>query len=308
MSKTLVIILSETRAHELTFYNFKKNVIDELNADLCLCIGVKADYDYENPFYKLAKYHFLYNEEEDPNFAKSAAYSYEETPNKPVSTEEHPVKHYTDFIKLKAHFGYENIETEDPTQFSNFIISTYIHVFFLWFLQHNMRKTDILSKYDRFLILRSDYIYIMPFPKMEILNGNYIWVPDGEDYSGICDRAVVLSREHFERYVNIMECFYTKPNRYYEMIDCQYNLNMEMLLKMHLEENGISGLVRRYPYISYSVRNINGTTRWGSGLLFNSLGYYVKYPSEYDRSNNNKVNYENSGKDIDQFYRDFCRI
>ena len=33
MSKTLVIILSETRANELTFVNFKKNVIDELDAE-----------------------------------------------------------------------------------------------------------------------------------------------------------------------------------------------------------------------------------------------------------------------------------
>ena len=32
--KTLVIILGETRTHELTFENFKKNVIDVLNADL----------------------------------------------------------------------------------------------------------------------------------------------------------------------------------------------------------------------------------------------------------------------------------
>ena len=30
MTKTLVIVLSETRAHELTINNFKKNVIDEL--------------------------------------------------------------------------------------------------------------------------------------------------------------------------------------------------------------------------------------------------------------------------------------
>ena len=51
MPKTLVIILSETRAHELTFDNFKKNVIDELNADLCLCIGIKPDYDYNNPLF-----------------------------------------------------------------------------------------------------------------------------------------------------------------------------------------------------------------------------------------------------------------
>ena len=43
MSKTLVIILGETRAHQLTFENFKENVIDRLQADLCLCIGIKPD-------------------------------------------------------------------------------------------------------------------------------------------------------------------------------------------------------------------------------------------------------------------------
>ena len=55
MCKTLVVILGETRASELTFDSFKQNVIDELEADLCLCIGVKSDYDYDNPFYQLAK-------------------------------------------------------------------------------------------------------------------------------------------------------------------------------------------------------------------------------------------------------------
>ena len=55
MSKPLVVVLGETRAHELTYDSFKKNVIDELNADLCVCIGVKPDYDYDNPFYTSAK-------------------------------------------------------------------------------------------------------------------------------------------------------------------------------------------------------------------------------------------------------------
>ena len=78
--KTLVIILGETRAHELTFDNFKKNVIDELNADLCLCIGVKSDYDYDNPFYKLAKHRFLYNEDDDYSGAFDYAYNLIEKP------------------------------------------------------------------------------------------------------------------------------------------------------------------------------------------------------------------------------------
>ena len=75
MKKALVIILSETRASELTFDNFKKNVIDELNADLCICIGIKPDYNYENPFYKLAKYRFLYEEPDDYGDAFEYAYN-----------------------------------------------------------------------------------------------------------------------------------------------------------------------------------------------------------------------------------------
>lgn len=73
-TKTLVIILSETRSSDLTFDNFKKNVIDNLNADLCICIGVKSDYDYDNPFYKLAKFKFLYEEPDD--FGDSFEYAY----------------------------------------------------------------------------------------------------------------------------------------------------------------------------------------------------------------------------------------
>jgi hypothetical protein len=74
MSKTIVIVLSETRASELTFDSFKKNVIDELNADLCICIGVKPDYNYDDPFYKLAKYKFTYNEPND--FGDAFEYAY----------------------------------------------------------------------------------------------------------------------------------------------------------------------------------------------------------------------------------------
>jgi len=76
MSKTLVIILAETRAEELTFSNFKENVIDTLEADLCVCIGIKPEYDIENPFYRLAKYRFTYPEPDDYGDAFDYAYSF----------------------------------------------------------------------------------------------------------------------------------------------------------------------------------------------------------------------------------------
>ena len=36
--KTLVVILAETRAHELTYKNIKENLIDIVEADLAVCI------------------------------------------------------------------------------------------------------------------------------------------------------------------------------------------------------------------------------------------------------------------------------
>jgi len=56
---TLIIILSEIENNELIFNNIKKELIDEVNGDLCLCMDINKNYN--NKFYKLAKYTFLYN-------------------------------------------------------------------------------------------------------------------------------------------------------------------------------------------------------------------------------------------------------
>jgi hypothetical protein len=53
----------------------------------------------------------------------------------------------------------------------------------------------------------------------------------------------------------------------------------------------------------YSVRNINGTTRWSQGNYSNKLGYYIKYQSEYDKSSNYKNEFEKSRLTINEFYK-----
>jgi len=376
--KTLVIILSETRAHELTFDNFKKNVIDELNADLCLCIGTKSDYNYDNPYYKLAKYHFLYNEENDKNFSESVEYSYnhintsdkyerldnincihskindpyhcdnnikylgEFNDENEIDLNSYPEndifvyhkkevynefmkklysiknnddktyvmqnnmvsflkkKHYTEFLKIKDRIFSENL---DPTHFSDFLISTYIHIFFLWFLHINIREHNLIDKYDRFVIARSDYIYQLPFPKMNILSDTNIWIPDDEDHGGLCDRTVVLSKHNLENCINILESFYRKSNKYYLNINNDREWNMEKIYKMHLEENNLYHTVKRFPYIMYAVRPVNGSTRWSKGIYSKELGYFIKYPNEYNKSTKYKNEFFNSGLNIDDFYK-----
>ena len=379
MSKTLVIVLSETRASELTFDSFKKNLIDELNADLCLCIGVKHDYNYNNPFYSLAKYKFTYNEPQDFGDAFEYAYNiisqnrstYEclndvnalygklqnpkqstknityygnndecltnindfndneivihtkDFPDKSWKNQVYGIKnsnninlvsqenvitykkplYWREFLKVKDQFlgGIKDKYNKHPG-------SAGILIFFRWFLLKNLIDNDLINKYDRFIITRSDFIYQLPHPKVEYMNDNCIWIPDCEHYGGHTDRHVVLSKNNIVSYLNIFNNFTLRSNEYFMKMKNKNDWNLEQLIKFHLEQNNVLHLVKEFPYVMYSVRNINGTTRWSEGNYSNKLGYYIKYQSEYDKSSYYKNEFEKSGLTIDEFYKNKCSI
>jgi len=366
---TLVIVLSETRASELTFDNFKKNVIDELNADLCVCIGVKPDYDYNNPFYQLAKYRFTYDEPDDYGDAFDYAYhilsqsrpKYEFLKNvnalygqlkeprtstenvtyygdSPISDDfqddsivihsEHfqnnmwknqtyGVKHanlvpegnvntykkplhWREFIKVKDQFlgG-----IKDPNQHSG---SAGILIFFRWFLLKNLIDNDLIDKYDKFVITRSDFIYQLPHPKVELMSDN-IWIPDDQHYSGYTDRHAILTKNNIIPYLNILNNMVLRSNEYYMKMTTYHEWNLEKLIKFHLIQNNVLHQVKEFPYVMYTVRNINGTTRWAQGEFSNELGYYIKYSGEYENSSNYKNKFLQSGLTIDEFYKSVYR-
>ena len=294
--KTLVIILCETRAHELTFNNFKTNVIDELNADLCLCIGVKQDYDYNNPFYTLAKYKFVYDEPDDFTSAFEYATNILSKDKSKFKELQEPL-HWREFLKIKNQFlgGIKDAHNQHPG-------SGGILLFFRWYLLHNFVENDIISKYDRFVVTRSDFIYQLPHPKMENLDPNSIWIPNCEHYGGFTDRHVVLSKSNCESYLNILNNMVYKSNEYFSKMTSFKQWNPEKVIKFHLEQNNVLHLVREFPYIMYSVRNTNGPTSWSIGKFNDKLGYYIKYNSEYEKSNSYKLEFEKSGLAIDDFY------
>ena len=41
--------------------------------------------------------------------------------------------------------------------------------------------------------------------------------------------------------------------------------NLEQLIKFHLKQTNVLQLVKEFPYVMYSVRSKNGTTRWRKG-------------------------------------------
>jgi len=374
MCKTLVIILSETRASELTFDSFKKNVIDELNADLCVCIGVKPDYDYNNPFYQFAKHKFLYKEPDD--FGDAFEYAYNIISQNKSKYEclhninalhgkiQHPQKStenityygntenitninefnddeiiihtpdFTDNLWKNQVYGIKNSEKNNLVTQPNVITykkhlywreflkikdqflggindshnkhpgSAGILLFFRWFLLKNLIDNDLINKYDRFIITRSDYIYQLPHPNVELIHENYICIPDCEHYGGYTDRHVVLSKNNIESYLNILNNIVLRSNEYFMKMKNKCDWNLEQLIKFHLEQNNVVHLVKEIPYVMYSVRSVTGSTRWAQGKYSNKLGYYIKYKSEYDKSSYYKNKYEKSGLTIYKFYKD----
>jgi hypothetical protein len=79
--------------------------------------------------------------------------------------------------------------------------------------------------------------------------------------------------------------------------------NLEKVIKFHLYENGISHLVKEFPYMMFSVRNIDGKTRWTKGYFNYKLGCYVKYMTEYETSTYYKNKFQQLRVTIDDFYR-----
>lgn len=377
--KTLVIILSETRAHELTFDGFKKNVLDELNADLCICIGTKSDYDVSNPFYQQAKYRFLYNEPDD--FGDAFEYAYntlseckpiyeclqninflygqiskqqcssdnityyggiENIPPWNECKDDEIVVHTKDFPDTlwknqvygvkNSIFGRDGIHQEHvhtykkPLYWREFLKiqnqifggvkdSQYQHpgsagilIFFRWFLYKNILENNLLEKYDRFIITRSDFIYQLPHPPIELLDPHFIWIPNGEHYGGYTDRHVVLSRTNLQVYLNILHCMVFRSNEYFMKMMHKSDWNLEQLIKFHLEQNGVGHLVKEIPYVMYAVRPVNGTTRWSSGHFSDSLGYYIKYLTEFEKSNYYKQEFEKSGLTLTDFYKNCVKL
>jgi hypothetical protein len=58
--------------------------------------------------------------------------------------------------------------------------------------------------------------------------------------------------------------------------------NLEKLILFHLYQSNLLNKVRLFPYIMYSIRSSNGTTRWSKGIFNEELQVFIKYPKEFN--------------------------
>jgi hypothetical protein len=262
----LVIVLAETRAHEHTFDLFKQNVLDNFQADLCLCVADNEREDVNNRFYRHAKYVWRYPEPDDWGNAFDDAQR-----QSGFDIEWRGLLHVGN-----QWLGGVRGEAQHPG-------SAGILLFFRWFLKHRLLTTGTISHYDRFIVTRSDFIHRIPHAPLELLDPKYIWIPFGEDWGGYTDRHIITNQKDILSVLSITDPILSEPGNLAAAMKHFNEWNLERFIKFSFDRQGLTERVRRYPYTMYSIRSVDGNTRWQRGRFNEQLGYYIKYPGEYER-------------------------
>jgi len=262
--KTLVIIASETREYQLTFDRFKHYVLDELNADLAICVAINRRENQNNPFYLAAKYIWQYEEPDDWGDAFDCASEHEEVENN---------WRILKCVKDQWLGGIKGKQAQEG--------SAGILLFFRWLTKTKLLEENLVNKYDRFIYTRSDYFYETPHIPLELLSKDKIWIPDGEDYGGVTDRYMACNALNIIPALSIADPMIKAPQDLIKTMSFSNHWNLEKFIKFSFEKTGLWNQVQRFPFTMYSVRSKEGHTSWEKGEFDQGLGYYVKYPNEY---------------------------
>lgn len=269
--KTLVIVIGQARADKLTWPSFKKNVLEELDADLALCIGDSPANNNSNFYWANAAFKWIVPEYSDfgEGFDRIQLARYGVNTN------------WRKILEVKNQWlGGIKGEGEHPG-------SAGILIYFRAKLYDILVSEGITSLYNRFIITRSDFIWEIPHPKVERLNPKFIWIPYGEFYGGVTDRHAVISKDYLEAYLNLIDPILQdtdKLMREMSAYNSKPDWNLEKYILFRLKSLKLAAKIRHFPYIMYSVRESSTPTRWAQGIYDPGLGYFVKYPKEKIRA------------------------
>jgi hypothetical protein len=267
--RTLVCILAQTRAHALTWASFKRNVLDELNADLAVAVGVDEHYDYANPFWQHAQHRWAAREYEDfgAGFDEAQQWLASEAGIAP------PRWQRTLDVGGNWLGGMRNPNRRPGAGGAL--------LYFRWFLRHHIVQNGLLDRYDRFIITRSDFVWTSPHPPLSVLDPKAVWVPNGEFYGGVPDRHMIVSRADLPDALGLLDDILLRPDELAAQLEERNELNFESYLLFHLQSRGLASRTRVFPYVMFTVRSDSDPTSWSVGEWNEHVGARIKYPSEY---------------------------
>jgi hypothetical protein len=263
---TLVILIGNLRCGEPAWQTLYNNVLDVNNADLALMIGDISEQYQNSSLFQRVKYTWRFQEYDD----------------------------WGDALDIINGTAWRNTISLSPRAIENGALggvkgyakrgSNAISMMIKYWLAGHIRKEKLTQLYDRFVITRSDHFYMCPY-NLSQLDNDYIWVPKGEDYYGICDRLYVSSSEHVLDSLDIITPFLSN----YDPWAYASAHNAESMLKASWYRKNLPvKRSTRVMFICTAGSSDHTRTVIGKPLKFlPDAGVYVKKQLEYTASTEN---------------------
>ena len=242
MSKSLLILAGMPRGGESAWKSTYEYVIKHLDSDLAICYGDNIEMpDYLD---EIAKYKWKFKEPSDWKNYYIENYS----------------KNALAYLELGKNTGLEN------SGLIGFAIKDIIRKNYI----------DILSNYDQIIFSRYDLLHVDFHP---ILDNQYIWIAEGEDYGGVNDRHFIFPSKFSSDILNVCSYIDNKES----LQELPELVNTESVWFKHLKNNGLDKHINRYKRHYFTVSAPGDFTRWrvAEYSLYFSKGVKIKYPNEF---------------------------
>ena len=268
-TKTLVVVFGSLRGGEVAWESLYRNVLlldsVEYEADLAIMVGDNIPSQYANAsIWNVAKYIWKVKDYDDWGDAIDIMVNtLQRQENEKQQSSQSSSSGNDDFMlnasnwrsflasytqnQLQQHGQQDQDQQQDPASKTIKRIASIFGgvkgydgsgaiVFMMrWFLSQQLIKHDLVSKYDKFIITRTDHYYLCEHPRVnelysttlsgeeEGLNGDTdltvrnddrIWIPRGEKYRGISDRHFVASSANVLKALDIFPPLFVNPYRF----------------------------------------------------------------------------------------------
>jgi hypothetical protein len=266
-NKTLTIVLCQTRESSHTFESLRDKVLSPLSSDLAFCGN--TDSLESNKILENSQY--VWNFPEPENWASACD---------KVSTNE------SDWRTL-CKFGNTFL---GGSGYADTVGSGLIIMYWREILRIMMTK-EIISKYEWFVVTRSDFKWVVEHPQVNLLREERIYFLDGEKYGGVSDRHIIFHRTNAEKIFSLASpIFHYSKNfaTHLEKLEIS-ELNPERYIHIVLNQMGAGRRIHFLPYLGFTIRHEGTQTRWSSGSFSKKHNCYIKYPTELRASSKAKL-------------------
>ena len=146
---------------------------------------------------------------------------------------------------------------------------------------------EILESYEWFVITRSDFLWQIEHPNVNLLKKDKVYLLDGEKYEGISDRHIIFHRDNAEKVLAFASPIFNDALGIKEklILNSYTEMNPEKYLAFIAKEFGLSESFIFIPYLGYAIRHPETSTRWSLGVFDQSRNYFIKYPTEVAATN-----------------------